>query len=288
MLSSVIRLLRLHQWVKNLLIFIPAFFAGNILDSSAINLILCFLSFSFVASSVYIVNDIVDSPLDKLHPRKRFRPIANGEISRNTALLFFGFCLLFGIGLSFLVSLNLTWVLLAYLVINLLYSWKLKQIVIIDLIILATGFLLRIYAGGIAASVPISNWLLLMIFLLAVFVGLAKRRDDLLLLEVSGITVRKGIQSYTKRHIDIGMVSISLIAVLSYIMYTISPEVVARIGNENLYWSASFVIVGIARYMHLTWVKQKSGSPIRILLGDPLLLLIILLWVLFFVFSIYI
>ena len=288
MIAHILKLMRLHHWVKNLMIFLPAFFAGVFsFDSGVSNLIIAFVSFSFAASGIYVVNDIRDLQFDKLHPQKKLRPIASGTVSDMKAKLIAVGCFVVAIVASFLLGSEFRIILISYIILNFLYSYFLKSIAVVDLLIIASGFLLRVYAGGFVADIPISKWLFLLVFELSIFIGLAKRRDDLLVLENTGEAVRKSISGYSLKFIDFAMVFIASITVLSYVMYTLSEEVVARIGTDILHWSAIFVIVGILRYMQITWVAKKSGSPVRLILSDAALIVLVLGWISFFAYCLY-
>lgn len=286
-MKTIIDLLRIPQWIKNLFIFIPAFFAERATDWQVEgNLLVSFLAFSMLASCVYIINDYADIEKDKKHPTKKSRPLAAGKISPQQALLMLG--LLFGcsIVLAYLINKDLLIVMLSYLLMNILYSFKLKHVALLDISIIALGFLLRIFAGGIVAVVPISKWLILMVFLLAMLLALAKRRDEFLIAQ-EGKEIRKAIEGYNLEFINVAMVFIASVTVVSYIMYSVSEEVVKRIGNDNLYLTSFFVILGILRYLQITLVYQQSGSPTKVLFTDIFLQLVLLGWLLMFGFLLY-
>ncbi|MEM9543513.1 MAG: UbiA prenyltransferase family protein [Cyanobacteria bacterium P01_E01_bin.42] len=281
-MRQIVQLMRVHQWVKNGFIFIPAFFAGKIFVSWVLlNLTIAFVAFSLMASCVYIINDYIDIPHDKLHPEKCKRPLASGAISRYQARIIL--LLLFAIALAlalYLPAFALVTI-LGYFSMNLLYSFKLKHIAIIDVSIIAIGFLLRVALGGIAAGVPISHWLIMLTFLLAMLLGLAKRRDEFLIY-LEGMNTRKSIEGYNLQFIDVSMMLASSVTVVTYIMYTVSEEVIDRIGNDNVYLTTLFPILGIMRYLQQTLVFTKTGSPTKILLSDRFIQLVILLWLLSF------
>lgn len=288
MLLAYFRLLRPEQWIKNLLIFVPAFFAGKLLfEANFLAILPGFVSFCLISSSVYIFNDLHDVASDKLHPEKKHRAIASGAVSPNFAKLTGLSLMLLALFSAWMIGLNVFVIISGYLVLNILYTHVLKHVAILDLSLISLGFLLRIYAGGVLADVPISKWLFLMVFLLSFFIGLAKRRDDLLILEKSGKSMRHALKGYSKQYIDYAMVFLSSVIVLSYIMYTLSDEVQSRIGSDQLYWSSVFVVLGILRYMQLTWVFEKSASPVKTFLTDKVLLLLIIAWLLFFGYCLY-
>ena len=284
---AYIKLIRVHQWVKNLFIFAPAFFAQRFFDLNMIgSLILAFLVFSLVASSVYILNDYLDIEKDRLHPRKRLRPLAAGTINKNAALLFMGVLLTAGIVLGFLVNWRLLLVIGVYFVMNVFYSFRLKHIAILDISIIAFGFLLRIYAGGVSAEIPISKWIILLTFLLAMLLALGKRRDEFLLFQ-QGKETRKSISGYSLPFINVSMTLMAAVTVVSYIMYTVSTEVVQRLGNEHIYLTTIFVILGIMRFLQIALVLEESGSPTMVLLKDRFIQLVISAWILTFMAILY-
>ncbi len=284
----LLKVLRMHQWTKNLFLFLPLFFAGAFLEWNALlSCILGFILFSLTASAVYIINDIRDVEEDRLHPEKKNRPFASGAWSIRSgqllALLFIGG----SFSAAYLLQPHFFWVLFAYFAINLAYSAGLKKVALLDITMIATGFVLRVVAGGVLAVVPISSWIIIMTFLLALFLGLAKRRDDLLILRDSGKKMRQSLDGYNLPFIQSAMVLMAGVVMVSYIMYTMSPEVIARMGTDKLYITGLFVLIGLLRYLQLTLVFEKSGNPSKILLKDRGIQISLLLWVLSFVVLLY-
>ncbi|HEY8934185.1 MAG TPA: UbiA prenyltransferase family protein [Cyclobacteriaceae bacterium] len=287
-MGAILRLLRLKQWVKNLFLFIPVFFAGKILEVDLlISLLQGALAFSLVASSVYVINDYKDRELDKLHPKKKKRPIASGEVSTSTA--WFLIIVLSGTGLliAFLINQSFFLLLAIYLLLNIGYSLGLKNVPILDLFIVASGFLIRVYCGGVIADLEITHWLSIMILLLALFIVLAKRRDDLLIHTETGEVVRKASRSYNLEYINSCITLLSAVVIVAYIMYTVSPEVTQRFHSSNLFLTTVFVIAGIMRYLQITFVEQNSGSPTSILFKDKFILITVLGWIISFYIIIY-
>jgi len=281
-MKNIITLLRPHQYVKNLFIFAPMLFAFHITQSSLTSTLYTFVLFSILASSIYILNDYMDIEEDKKHPSKKNRPLAAGTVSTQSAkLLFLGFSLT-AFTLAFFFSIELFSVLAAYFVLNILYSYKLKHIAIVDIFIISTGFVLRLFAGALVTQTPLSMWIIIITFLLAIFLSLAKRRDDVLL-SLKGKETRKNIDGYNLEFVNAAMVLMSGVVILSYLQYTVSPEVIIRLGSEYLYLTAFFVILGILRYMQITFVEQASGSPTKIVLKDRFLQITILFWLLSFI-----
>ncbi|MDQ7042141.1 MAG: UbiA prenyltransferase family protein [Sulfurimonas sp.] len=281
-MKDILTLLRPHQYIKNLFIFAPLIFAFNFTQSSIVDASLAFILFSLLASSVYILNDYKDIEEDKKHPKKCLRPLASGAISKKTALLLFFSLSFLSLFAAFIYSQALFLVLVAYFILNIAYSFKLKHIAIVDIFIIATGFVLRLFAGAQVTDTTLSMWIIIITFLLAIFLALAKRRDDVLL-SIEGKETRKNIDGYNLEFVNAAMVLMSGVVILSYLQYTVSPEVIARIGSEYLYLTTLFVILAILRYMQITFVEQQSGSPSKIVLHDTFIKITLILWLLSFI-----
>ncbi len=287
-MKPIIKLLRIKQWVKNLFLFIPTFFAGNIFEFSQLSVLaIGAFAFSLVASGVYVINDYHDRKIDQIHPKKRYRPIASGEISGKTALILVLVLILAGLAIALTLKLEFFFILLAYFMLNLGYCFGLKNIPILDLFIVASGFLLRVYSGGVLVDVFVSHWLSIMILLLALFIVIAKRRDDLVLHEQTGQNLREVSKSYNVEFINSCLTLLSSVILVAYIMYTVSPEVSEKFSSDYLFATSIFVMAGIMRYLQITFVEKRSGSPTEILLTDKFILLTILGWVISFYLIIY-
>jgi len=289
MLKDYISLLRPHQYIKNLFLFLPAIFALQITDVEILmRTSLAFLAFCCMASAVYILNDYKDREADREHPIKKLRPLASGSILPGKAFGIMSVLILFGFLFSIILGKDVFYLLTAYVFINVLYSFKLKHIPIIDIFIIALGFIIRIGVGANAAPnpIPYSKWIVLMTFLGALFLALAKRRDDVLL-AAQGQKVRKSIDGYNLEFINGAMMIMASVLIVSYISYTIAPEIQANFNSEFLYLTVAFVILGVMRYMQISFVEKKSGNPTKILLTDTFLQLTILAWLLTFIFLIY-
>jgi decaprenyl-phosphate phosphoribosyltransferase len=287
-MSAIIRLLRIKQWVKNLFLFIPTFFAGNFFDVAELGLLLVgAFAFSLVASGIYVLNDYKDREVDKLHPKKKTRPIASGEVSEKTAQILMSILLLTGLALSFFIEILFFYLLLTYVVVNIAYSLGLKNIAIVDIFIVASGFLLRVYSGGVIAGVQVTDWLAIMILLLALFLVTAKRRDDLVIRSETGEFVRKASKSYNLEFINSCLTLLSAVIIVAYIMYTVSPAVTDRFKSTHLFMTTVFVIAGIMRYLQITFVEQDSGNPTTVLFRDKFILITILGWIVSFYLIIY-
>lgn len=286
-LTDIIKLCRVHQWVKNGFIFLPAFFGQALNTENGVSLILGFLCFSFLASAVYIFNDIIDAPDDRLHNEKKDRPIAAGKVSVGTAYGISALLLATSLAGAFMINKLFLVACVVYLIQNLLYSTWLKKFALIDITIISLGFLIRLFSGGVIADVPISNWMYIMAFLLAMLLALGKRRDDLLILKNEGTEVRKAVRGYSLEFVNIISVMLSAITVVAYIMYTLSPEVITRVGNSHVYVTSLFVFLGVLRYLQLALVYENTGSPTLILLKDNPTRLIVLAWLFTFGYLLY-
>ena len=281
-MKDIITLLRPHQYVKNLFIFAPLVFAFNFNETTLLNATIAFVLFSVLASAVYILNDYLDIEEDKKHPTKKNRPLASGAILPSTAnLLFLALSSLVFL-VAFNINVELFTVLLGYFLLNVFYSLKLKHIAIVDIFIIATGFVLRLFAGSLATGTPLSMWIIIITFLLAIFLALAKRRDDVLL-SLAGKETRKNIDGYNLEFVNAAMVLMAGVVIVSYLQYTVSAEVIARIGSDKLFLTTFFVILAIFRYMQVTFVEENSGSPTKVVLKDRFIQVSILLWLISFI-----
>lgn len=287
-IKSLVMMIRVAHWVKNLFLFIPLFFAGELFQvGKLIDVFWGVIAFSLVASSIYILNDIRDIESDKLHPVKRYRALASGKISIPIAVIVMIICVVIGFVIAWTCGAKFLLVLAAYLIINIGYSLGLKNISILDIMILAAGFVLRIKAGGVITQVGISQWLMIMIFLLSLFLALAKRRDDILIKELSGNDVRHAVSGYNLDFLNTSLTLVSAIMVMAYIMYTLSPEVIRHMGTYRLYYTGVFVFAGLLRYLQLIYINKDTRSPIRILYKDRFIQICIVLWILSFYLLIY-
>ena len=293
MIKSILRLTRTKQWIKNMFVFIPMFFGGELFDLHSVWLaVLTFFAFSLVASSIYCYNDIVDIDADRNHPVKCLRPIASGEVSIRLGyiLMTLTFCL--GMGVLLLlppeVMSQVMAVIVFYYVLNLAYCSKLKQFAILDVCIVAFGFVLRILAGGFACELALSNWIVIMTFLLTLFMSFAKRRDDVLRMNSTGEAPRKNTVRYNLTFINQAITITASVTLVCYIMYCVSPEVSERFDTPYLYLTFVFVLLGLLRYIQIAVVDEKSGDPTKIILRDHFSQIIVVAWLLSFLLMIYV
>lgn len=283
-IKHYLQLMRLHQWVKNFFIFLPLFFSFKMDHISLLIADLwAFVGFCLIASSIYIINDWNDIATDLLHSEKRNRPLASGAINKKEASLMILSLVAVGVSVYIFVLGNyIALVLLvSYFILNIFYSLRLKHIPVIDISIVAIGFVIRIFIGGVVTDTPLSRWIVVMTFLLAIFLALGKRRDDVVIYEETGDKVRKNVDGYNIPFLNVAIVVVAAVMMVAYIMYTISPEVTERNG-DNLYLTSFFVFVGLFRYLQIIFVEEGSGNPTLIFLKDNFIRIIIILWIISF------
>src|SRR6476619_7601926 len=278
-----LKLLRPKDWAKNLFLFIPLFFSGAFFQWNIYPIIIAgIVAFSFVASSIYIINDYRDIEDDRKHYEKSKRPLASGAVSKKAAVIICAALIVIGFTTAFLIRDKFLFVLGIYFLLNLGYSFGLKNIPILDIFIVAIGFVLRVKAGAVIIHVGLSDWLTIMVFLLALFMAIGKRRDDVLLKLSSGTDMRKSIKGYNLELLNILTALVCAVTVVSYFMYTMSPEVLRRMGTYRLYYTCLFVLAGIMRYLQIIFVQAKSGSPTKVLYRDRFIQASLILWIISF------
>ena len=290
-MKKTLLLIRPQQWIKNGFVLIPMFFGGRLLNADdVIASVVTFFAFSFAASAIYCFNDIVDVDADRRHPVKCHRPIASGAVSVPTAYALMAVLALLSALLLFFLPQRAgetAGIVAFYFLLNMAYCIWLKRHAIIDVCTVAFGFVLRILAGGMACDVAVSNWLVLMTFLLALFLSFAKRRDDVLRMNETGEPPRRNTIRYNLTFVNQAITVTGTVTLVCYIMYTVSPEVVSRFHAPYLYLTSIFVLVGLLRYMQLTVVDEVSGDPTKILLRDRFTQAIVVAWIMSFLLIIY-
>ena len=290
-MKKTLLLIRPQQWIKNGFVLIPMFFGGRLLNvDDAFASVVTFFAFSFVASAIYCFNDIIDVEADRRHPVKCHRPIASGAVSVPTAYTLMVILTLLSALLLFFLPQRAgetAGIVAFYFLLNMAYCLWLKRHAIIDVCTVAFGFVLRILAGGMACEVAVSNWLVLMTFLLALFLSFAKRRDDVLRMNETGEPPRRNTIRYNLTFVNQAITVTGTVTLVCYIMYTVSPEVVSRFHAPYLYLTSIFVLVGLLRYMQLTVVDEVSGDPTKILLRDRFTQAIVVAWIMSFLLIIY-
>lgn len=292
-MKAYLKLLRVEQWVKNLFVFIPLFFSGKIFETTQLfETIFSFIIFSFTASSIYIINDYSDIESDRVHPEKCRRPLASGAISVGRAKLVLVGLVIFTIGLIISLSdvfgynvLKFGAVISSYFVMNLAYTFRLKHIAIVDISIIAVGFVLRVLAGGYATGIVVSQWAIILTFVLALVLAVGKRRGELVNTQLSGNT-RKALDGYNIQFADI-VLSISVtLAIVSYIMFVISPETQKEFTNK-VFYTFIFVIFAFLRYLQQTLVYNRTESPTKMIYKDRYIQVVLALWGFAFLILIY-
>lgn len=280
-----LRLVRAQQWAKNVLLFAPLLFALQFTSSDWMTVSLGFVAFSFVASAVYIMNDIIDVTVDRIHPTKRLRPIASNQISKTAASVSLVILLLLASGLCLLLPWQFSGLLLSYGLLNVVYSYGLKKLVFIDVIIISLGFVLRILAGSALIGVTTSHWILLCTFFGSLFLGFAKRKHEVESLEEHLQDHRDTLKHYSTGLLQQLIGITATLTIISYSLYTIDADTIAHFQTDKLYLTIIFVVFAIFHYFHIIYNQANSGDPTKTFLSDKTLLITLLLW-LFSFFSI--
>ena len=291
-MKNLIRLIRPHQWVKNLVVLLPVFFGGALLHIESVYAgLVTALCFSFAASSIYCLNDIVDVDDDRRHPVKCHRPLASGAISITQGYILMFLMFILSMLSTFLLrhnQLETASVILFYWILNIAYCLKLKQYAIIDVCVVSFGFVLRILAGGYATSIHLSKWIVLMTFLLMLFLSFAKRRDDVVRMNETGHAPRQNTIRYNLTFINQAITITASVTLVCYIMYTVSPETIQNFHTDYLYLTSVFVLVGLLRYIQIAVVDKRSGAPTKVMLHDRFMQFVVLAFGLAFLFIIYV
>lgn len=292
-LKYLIKVIRPQQWIKNVFVLVPLFFGGSLLDSADIfAALVTTVAFCLVASAIYCLNDIIDVEDDRRHPVKCHRPIASGKVSVAQGYVCMATLAIGSLASTLILGgeegVKAAAVIVVYLLLNIAYCLWLKRFAIVDVCVIAFGFVLRLIAGGIATDIELSNWIVLMTFLLTLFLSLAKRRDDVVRMNETGHAPRKNTVRYNLEFLNQAITITATVTLVCYVMYTVSPEVENRIGTHYLYLTTVFVLLGILRYLQLTIVDNKSGDPTKTMLRDRMLQIVVALWLLSFLLIIYV
>lgn len=279
-LAGLLISIRPFEWIKNTFVFAAAIFSGNFFVSGALTKsVFAFVALCLAASGTYLLNDVRDREGDRVHPTKRRRPIAAGVVPVGLALIVAAVAGFGGVTVAFAVNLETGIAVLGYLLLTTLYSLALKRVVILDVVAVAIGFVLRVIVGAVAIGVAFSSWLVLCTFMLALFLGFAKRRHEVVLLESNAQSHRPILGEYSPQFLDMMMAVVTAAAVMSYVLYTMDAETVAHFGSRNLIYTSVFVLYGIFRYLYLIHQKSSGGNPAEVLSRDWSLLLAVVLWV---------
>ncbi|CAM3278459.1 UbiA prenyltransferase family protein [Empedobacter stercoris] len=286
-MTHYLKLIRVNQWVKNLFVFLPLFFSGNLFNIDLlIESFYGFLIFSFVASSIYIINDYVDIEKDRKHPEKKNRPLASGKISKQNAFILFLVLLVLTCFLLWTFgTLQVAILVGIYFLMNIAYSFKLKQVAILDVMIIAFGFLLRVFVGGYMTGILVSDWTILLVFDLALILALGKRRGELINADLQGVT-RKSLDGYNLNFLNSALAITCTVAVICYMMFILSPETQSKFHHYIIY-TFVFVFAAVLRYLQQTFVYAKTESPTKLIFKDHFIQLLIVLWGISYVLLIY-
>jgi 4-hydroxybenzoate polyprenyltransferase len=280
MFIEIFKSLRPQQWIKNFFIFAPLIFSQNVFNRPLLlKTIMAFVTFCLVSSAHYIFNDLRDLEEDRRHPVKSKRPLASGRLKKGPAVV--ALLVIGAAGLALAAAIDVPFLLIAagYLVLQTVYSMWLKHVVILDVFVVAAGFLIRVVAGGLAIKVEISSWLLICTTLLALFLAMGKRRYELVLLDKDAASHRPILREYNTYLLDQMISVVTASTLVAYCLYTISAETVTKFGTRNLIFTVPFVLYGIFRYLYLIHQKAEGGTPEALIIRDKPLLIDIFLWV---------
>jgi len=268
-LPAWFRAFRPGQWTKNLAVFAPLLFAKAVfIPDLAVRESLAFVAFCLLSSGTYVFNDWIDREEDRRHPQKALRPIAAREVRARTVLLLIVICWAAGLDLGLMLGWKFVALGTTYLAVQIAYTLVLKHQVILDVLSIGAGFVLRVLAGAVAIDVPVSGWLFLCALLLALFLGLAKRRQELVALEDAASEHRPSLGEYSLPLLDQMLATVAGMCILAYGLYTVAPDTVAKVGSDRLKWTLPFVLYGILRYLFLVHRRDVTGSPEKVLLSD--------------------
>lgn len=271
--------LRPSQWLKNLFVLAPLFFSQRAVDADPVGRALLAVGlFCLTSSSVYLLNDLNDREQDRLHPVKRHRPIASGALPASVAQVMFTALLVTALAGALVMSRPFAVLLGVYWMLNLWYSVSLKHVVIVDVFVIAANYLLRVVAGAVVIDVAMSRWLLICTSLLALFIALCKRRHELVLLHQGASSHRQVLVDYPLPFLDMMIGVITAAALVSYSLYTVDGEVVARVGSTQMVLTVPFVLYGFFRYLYLVFRKEEGGDPTQSVVADRPMLVNLFLW----------
>lgn len=280
--------MRPKQWSKNVLVFAGLLFAQDVfILEKIVQAVVAFVVFCAVSSGTYLINDVIDIKKDQLHPQKRFRPIASGALSPSIAIVVAAVLSILGIGAAFVTQFYFGLILLAYFVLMLLYSLYLKHLIILDVLIIASGFVFRAVGGTLAIEEQVSSWLIICTIFLALFMALGKRRAEVLSLGDQAGDVRKTLVRYDRPFLDQMIIISTAACLMAYALYTLDTETVTKFGTRNLVLTLPFVIYGLFRYLYLIYHENRGESPENAILGDSAILTCVGLYIATVMFILY-
>ncbi|HYE53146.1 MAG TPA: decaprenyl-phosphate phosphoribosyltransferase [Azospirillaceae bacterium] len=285
-LRDLLALLRPREWVKSGFVLAALFFTPEAMGWHSLETVLAVAAlFALASSAVYVVNDVADREADRQHPRKRLRPVASGRVGVGAALALGGLLAAAALAGAWAMDAGVVRFVGTYLGLNLLYCLWLKHVSILDVMIIASGFVLRLLAGAAVIGATPSPWIVVMTGLLALFLALAKRRDDVVL--TLDATHRRSLDGYNREFLDAAIVIAVGTTLVGYILYCLEPSVIADVGTDKVYYTVPFVLAGLLRYLQITFVEKRSGSPTAIVTSDPMILLALAGWVGMFGYLLY-
>ncbi len=281
-MKEILKLIRVKQWIKNFFVFGPIIFSRHLFDMQYVySAFIAFLCFCLLSSSIYVINDIVDRNIDKLHPEKKNRPIASGKISVGTGIVIISVLIIAALYLNSFLGKMFWLASLSYCVLNIFYSFWFKQIVLLDVFSIAGGFMLRVMGGAMAINVIASPWLIICTLFVSLFLGFAKRRSELVTMNsIKGGITRKVLSDYDIPFLDIMLMITASGMAISYSLYTVSERTIKELHTENLIYSTVFVLYGIFRYLYLLFKKNLGEDTAQVLLKDIPIMINILIWIL--------
>lgn len=286
---AAVRTLRPKQWTKNFFVFVPLVFSVKLFDVNSLIISLkAFISFCLVSGALYTLNDLCDLKEDQLHPVKKNRPLASGQLTKRSAYVIIAVAAATSLALALSINLSFLLIILIYVLMQTLYSSWLKHVVIIDIFMVAAGFFLRVIGGALAIKVEISSWLIICTILLALFLSMTKRRHEFLILVDKAREHRPSLKEYNPYLLDQMISVVTASTLIAYCLYTISDDTVRKFGSRNLIFTTPFVLYGIFRYLYLVHQKDQGGTPEEMILRDKPLLINIVLWIIAILFILYI
>ena len=278
----MIVLLRPGQWIKNLLVFMPVFFNGTFIQGVALaESAIVFCLFCIASSAVYCFNDMVDAPSDRNHPKKKLRPVASGAVSPKTAAAMGAILAVTSVAIAaaaFQAASLVAAIIASYLLLNIAYTLRLKHIPILDIMIVAFGFVLRVLAGGSACGIKLSPWIVILTFLATLFIAMAKRRADFIIQARTSGEQRRSVKGYSLPYTDVALGLLATMSVISYLMYSMQESVMLR-TSEHFYVTGIFVLTGFMRYLMLAFNSGEGDNPSALLVHDKGILASVLAWI---------
>lgn len=281
MIADYLQLLRVPQWIKNLFVFVPLLFSLHLFEKEyLLTSLFAFIIFSLASSFIYIINDVIDLESDAAHPKKKSRPLPSGRIKKQSALILAAFIFIILIVLAFFSDKSFQMFLIGFIILNILYSFSLKHIVILDVFSIAAGFTIRVLAGAAIINVPVSSWLILTTMFISLFLGVMKRHSELeQVANIENGTTRKVLSDYSITFTNQMATVTAAGVIICYALYTVSQRTTSIFGTENLIYTTPFVVFGIFRYMYLEYLNQKGENTTQIMLSDIPMIITVLLYI---------